>query len=38
VKIPQDLLDPVLVLDRLVEAELDLGYPAQPHAGADLAP
>jgi hypothetical protein len=33
----QDLFDAVLVLDRLVEPELDLGHAAQAQPGADLA-
>src|SRR5947207_10913675 len=33
----QDLFDAVLVLDRFVEPELDLGHPAQAQPAADLA-
>src|SRR5690349_5775654 len=38
VQLFQDLLDPVLVAHGLVEAELQLGYAAQPHAAPDLTP
>src|SRR5919106_4755653 len=37
-KVAQDLLDAVLVLNRLVEAEFDFWHPAQADAGADLTP
>src|SRR2546425_9574339 len=37
-KVAQDLLDPVLALDRLVEPEFELRNAAQPQAPADVPP
>src|SRR5471032_3244155 len=34
----EDLLDPILLGDRLVEEELELGHTAEPHPLRDLAP
>src|SRR5688572_13687494 len=38
VQVAQDLLDAILVHDRLVEVELDLRHAAQPQPAADLPP
>ena len=37
VEVAEDLLDPVLMRDRFVETELELGHPAQLQPGADVA-
>src|SRR5690606_37329599 len=36
-EVPENLLDAVLMLDRFIEAELDLRHPAQAEATANLA-